>query len=282
MLQLATQPGWFYTSQQSTNLTVWSYSTNSYANGTSLSWTNLIAPTDSQRFYRVSVNPPNPVVVTNYHSWNNVVSVNNGIVEALISPTDGRVQQFRFLGDTNGALWENSALYGQAPNNANGYNNFGGDKAWPSPQAAWGWPPPTGFDGSSDTVSFSNGVVTLVTPVDSTYNIQATRVIELLFDEPVMRVTTTFKRIGTSSMNGTLGVWIDCQSVVDSSSRCYVPVPALSIFRNGYTTTGSTYFTTQLPPNFIDTNKLISFSMPAAATRSWGSTAAPWCWWDQP
>ena len=221
-----------------------------------MSWTNPVSSSDTARFFRVSVNAPNPAVSTNYHSWNNVISVNNGLVEALIVPTNGRVQQFRFLGDTTGALWENSALHGQAPSGY--YPNFGGDKAWPSPQSVWNWPPPKGFDGSSDTVSFTNGIVTLVTPVDSTYSIQTTRIIELLFNEPVMRIRTIFKRTATSTKTN-LGVWIDCQTTITNTSRCYVPVPSPSIFPSGYTTNGSTYFTATLPAVLTNTNGVISF-----------------------
>ena len=220
---------------------------------------------------RPPVNGPNTAVETNYHSWTNVVSVNNGLVEALVNPTDGRVQQFRFVGDTDGALWENSQLYGKAPGGGFGYNNFGGDKAWPSPQSAWGWPPPRGFDGRANAVSLSNGVVTLVTQVDTRYKIQVTRNIELLINQPVMRITTIFERTAeTSQTSNELGVWIDCQAAVSSDSRCYVPVPSPSIFTNGYTTTGSAQFTAVLPPTFTNTNGLISFSMPPAGNQKLG------------
>ena len=79
-------------------------------------------------------NTPSTAVFTNYHGWNDSVSVNNGVVEAIIVPADGRVQQFRFLGDTNGAFWEDSRLYGRTPSGF--YRSFGGDKAWPSPSRA--------------------------------------------------------------------------------------------------------------------------------------------------
>lgn len=214
---------------------------------------------------------PKTALLPEYHSWTNVVSVNNGLVEALVNPADGRVQQFRFVGDTNGALWENPALYGRTPGNGFGYNNFGGDKAWPSPQSAWGWPPPKGFDGRTNTVSFTNGAVTLVTSVDPKYKIQVTRNIELLPNQPVMKITTIFERTAETSLtNNELGVWIDCQAAVSTDSRCYVPVPSPSIFPNGYTTTGSAQFTTTLPPAFTDTNGLVSFSMPPSGNQKLG------------
>ncbi len=56
-------------------------------------------------------------------------------------------------------------------------------------------------------------------------------------------------------------MWIDCQATVASDSRCYVPVPASSIFPNGYTTTGSAQFTAALPLGFTNANGLISFGV---------------------
>ncbi len=203
-----------------------------------------------------TVSAPTSAVFTNYHGWSNSVSVNNGVVEAVIVPAVGRVQQFRFAGDTNGVLWENSRMWGRTSSGF--YPNFGGDKAWPSPQSEWGWPPPKGFDGTVNTVSFTNGIVTLVTPVDATYGIRTTRIIELVPNEPVMEIRTIFERTAESSKTN-LGVWIDCQATVTSDSRCYVPVPSPSIFQNGYTTTGSAQFTAALPAGFTNANGLISF-----------------------
>src|SRR6185369_6700734 len=108
------------------------------------------------------------LVVTNYANWTNCVLLNNGAVEAVIVPGTGRVLQFRFLGTTNGAFWENRNLYGQtaSPTSWNTEGSFGGDKSWPSPQSDWAWPPPTGFDGSPNQVLVTNGVVVLSSPED--------------------------------------------------------------------------------------------------------------------
>ncbi|HEV8490923.1 MAG TPA: hypothetical protein VGR76_01580, partial [Candidatus Angelobacter sp.] len=171
---------------------------------------------------RAAANGPPTVTMTNYHSWSNVVSVNNGLVEVLVNPTIGRAQQFRFVGNTNGAFWENSDFYGTVPNNSFRYNNYGGDKAWPSPQSAWGWPPPKGFDGRTNALIVSNSTVMLVTPEDSRYKIQATRIIELLPNEPVMRITTIFERTAPTTLtNNELGVWVDCEAAASSESRFY-------------------------------------------------------------
>ena len=262
LFQLTTQSNWFYTFQQSADFTNWVYAADYYANSNSLSWTNSIATNVTGRFFRVSVNPPNNAAYTNYHSWNNSVTVNNGLVEAVIVPTIGRVQQFRFLGDTNGALWEDPSLWGQNPSTTS-YKNFGGDKAWPAPQYGWApgwWPPPTGFDGTTETGSFTNGIVTLLSQTDARYGLHVTRTMELLFNEPVMRISTVFTRTTSTSMiNSNFGVWIDCQAAVTNTSRCYVPVPSPSIFAIGYTLTGDAYFGTNLPVNYTNVNGLISF-----------------------
>jgi hypothetical protein len=207
-------------------------------------------------------------VVTNYHSWGNSVSVNNGIVEAIIVPTIGRVQQFHFVGDTNNAFWEDPTLYGQFPTNGN-YKGWGSDKAWPAAQNSWNptWPPGN-FDTMTNSGAFTNGIVTMVGQVDSRFGIRTTRTIELLFNEPVMRVTTTFQRVNTPSPNSLLSsniaVWIDCQANVTTNSRCYVPVPSPTIFTNastyGYTTNQvDAFFGPGFTNNFTDTNGLISF-----------------------
>jgi hypothetical protein len=272
LFQLPTQAGWFYTFQQSADLANWSYLTNSFGDGTTLNWTNSMA-TNGVNFYRVTVNAPNTTILTNYHSWNNSISLNNGIVEAVIVPTIGRVQQFRFLGDTNNAFFEDSTLYGQTPA-TNTYKGWGADKAWPAAQNSWlpTWPP-TNFDRMTQTGAITNGVVTMTSQVDSTFGIRITRVIQLLFNEPVMQIQTTFDRVATPArtlINSNIAVWIDCQANVSMSSRCYVPVPSPSIFVNGYTTTGDAFFGPAFTTNFTSANGLISFGPDSARSHKLG------------
>jgi len=200
--------------------------------------------------------------------------LNNGLVEAVIVPSAGRVLQFRFSGSTNGAFWENRTLYGQTatPTSWNNEGSFGGDKAWPSPQSDWGWPPPSGFDGSPCQASISNGVITLSSPEDPTYRIRVTRIIELKFDEPVMRIRTIFKRTSATTMtNQQLGTWVIAQ--VKDPQGCYVPVPQPSIFPNGYYQLG-----TGLPAQFRNTNGVISFTRDPAAAHKLGFDAGMLVW----
>jgi hypothetical protein len=127
----------------------------------------------------------------------------------------------------------------------------------------------------TNAVSFANGLVTnMVIQADSRFGIRATRIVELLFNEPVMRIRTIFARTVTPAPSSLLGsniaVWIDCQANVSMSSRCYVPVPSPSIFANGYTLTNDAYFGPSLPVNYSNANGLISFGPDTAASHKVG------------
>ena len=274
LLQIGSQPGLFYTLQHSADLANWSSVTTDFATSNALTWNGALGATTPAEFFRAKVNSPNRAVVTDYHGWTNAVLLNNGLVEAAIIPNAGRVLQFRFLGSTNGPIWENPTLSGQTATSSswNTEGSFGGDKAWPSPQSAWGWPPPAGFDGLPDQIGITNGFVTLISPVDSAYQIRMTRTIELAFDEPVMRITTVFRRVAaTASTNNQLGIWIITQT--QDPSRCFVPLRSNSVFTAGYHQLG-----TGLPAEFQNTNGLISFARDTAASHKLGFDADSLVW----
>ena len=273
-LRISSQPGWFYTVQRSADLTNWSSITTLFANSNVLTWSDSLAVAPMAGFFRAKVNSPNQPVTANYNGWTNAVLLNNGLVEAVIVPNAGRVLQFRFLGTTNGPFWENSTMSGQTatPSSWNTEGAFGGDKAWPSPQSAWGWPPPAGFDGSPDQVGITNGIVTLTSAVDTSYQVRTTRIVELAFNEPVMRITTIFHRLAaTAQTNNQLGIWIITQ--VRDPVRCFIPVPSPSVFTDGYHQLGS-----GLPAQFQATNGLISFSRDPVASHKLGFDANSLVW----
>ena len=273
-LQVSSQPGLFYTLQRSADLANWSFVTTIFANSTGLMWTGSLGGVPRGEFFRAKVNAPNRAVVTNYNGWTNAVLLNNGLVEAVIVPNAGRVLQFRFLGATNGPFWENLTMYGQSatPSSWNTPGAFGGDKAWPSPQSDWGWPPPAGFDGSPNLVEITNGVVVLTNSVDSAYQVRTTRIVELAFDEPVMRITTVFDRVAaTARTNNLVGIWTIAQ--VQDPVRCFVPVRSQSVFAAGYHQLG-----TGLPAQFQNTNGLISFGRDPIASHKLGFDADSLVW----
>jgi hypothetical protein len=270
------QAGNYYTMQSSSNLLNWTSLTPSYAGGTSLSWTNPVPSQPRAQFFRTQVNPTNLAVITNYHGWNNAIYLSNGLVEAFIVPNAGRVMQFRFAGTTNGPFWENPLLYGQTSTSTNWNTTgaFGGDKSWPAPQSNWtgGWPPPTGFDGSPYTYGITNGIVTITSPIDTTYRIQVTRTIQLEFNQPVMVINTVFKRYTSASQTNNVGIWTITQ--VSDPVGIYVPVPSNSIFAP----TNYLQRMSVLPPNWTSTSNLISFTRNLTAECELGFDAGSLAW----
>jgi len=157
---------------------------------------------------------PDSITVTRlrYHGWPDSILVGNGLVEAVIVPAIGRVMQYRLAGAAEGPIWENASLRGRLHDPASmEWSNFGGDKAWPSPQSDWPrtirrtWPPPGGFDSRPMQASVEGTAVTLTSPVDPDYGIRVRRRIELAADRPVMTITTRYEKVDRPSQE--VAVW---------------------------------------------------------------------------
>jgi len=210
-----------------------------------------------------------------YNGWTNAATLSNGKIEAVVVPEIGRLIQIRFAGSTNGVFWESARLRGQAagPSNYRGDASFGGDKAWPAPQSDWNWPPVVGFDCAAYTSSISGGAVTITGPVDATFGIQVTRTVELVPDQPVVKVKTTYKRLAETKMLAKpVGIWIDTQ--VKDPVRVFAPKPAKSEFTNSY----SILQGRGVPPDFQDASGLISFTRDKAASHKLGFDGGALVW----
>jgi hypothetical protein len=225
-----------------------------------------------------NLNRPNPAVVTNYNGWTNAILMSNGKVEAVVVPEAGRVMQFRFAGSTNGPFWENPALAGETstPANWSTPGAMGGDKAWPAPSSDWPrhtpWSPPFGFDGSPYTSQITNGTVTLTGVVDADYQIRVTRTIELDPAQPMMRITTVFRRMAAPLRIKPLSVWVVTQ--VQDAEGYYVPVPARTLFPGtAYVQMGQ-----GMPAQFKNTNGLISFTRDLGASHQLAFEANSLAW----
>lgn len=160
--------------------------------------------------------PQDPATRGAYHGWTDAIRLGNGVVEAVIVPSIGRVMQFQFAGEDDGPLWENPALAGgTASPGAREWANYGGDKIWPAPQTGWSevigraWPPPAGFDGLPMKVELAGSGVTLISAVDAAFGVRTLRRIELRPDRPVMTITTTFEKIAGDPVE--IGVWVITQ-----------------------------------------------------------------------
>jgi len=159
---------------------------------------------------------PGNVIRIDYHGWTDALLLRNSVVEAVIVPSIGRVMQFRFAGSQEGPFWENDKLLGTKPDaESTDWANFGGDKAWPAPQANWpqiasrGWPPPGGFDGLPQEAVVEGPAVILVSPVDPSFGIGMRRRIELRPGQPVMTITTRYEKASGPPVE--VSVWIITQ-----------------------------------------------------------------------
>ena len=178
----------------------------------------------------------------NYHGWTNSILLSNTRQdEVVIVPEIGRIMQFRLHG-VGDVIWENEALRGRVPEWNEGdwrktdWVNFGGDKAWPSPEGDWtkftkrGWRPPPAFDGMQWESKIKREAVVMTSPVDPYYGIRVTRRVELNSTVPVLTVTTTYERV--SGEPAKIGIWVITQ--FRDPVGVFVPVPENSRFTNGY------------------------------------------------
>jgi hypothetical protein len=176
------------------------------------------------------------VTQQSHRGWHDAVIVGNGLVEAVIVPSVGRVMQFRFAGETDGPFWENDRLAGQTmpakPWEA-AHGSFGGDKTWPAPQSLWNWPPPDVFDAAplAFRVTADRAVV-LTSPVSARFGIRTERRVTLDRKEPVMRIETSYEKVSGDPVE--VGVWIITQA--KDPEAVFLPVPADSKFPAGTTT----------------------------------------------
>jgi hypothetical protein len=226
-----------------------------------------------------SAAPPTGVVVvrqTNYHGWAGAYHLSNGKVEAVVVPALGRVMQFGFVGE-EGVFWENRALDGQPLSwEAPEWMNFGGDKAWPSPEADWskftkrpGWHPPPAFDGLPMRGQLDGTDLVLISEVDPFYGVRVYRRVHLAPDQPVMVITTTFERVSGEQAN--FGIWVVTQ--LREPVGVYVPLPAKPTMPRGYR-----LLTKDAPPSLKVERGLLSLTRNPAAPHKIGTEADTLLW----
>lgn len=172
-----------------------------------------------------------------YHGWSDCYLISNGRVEAVVVPAIGRVMQLRLAGEAEGAFWENRALDGQLHDAASSdWVNFGGDKCWPAPQALWiehqgrDWPPPVDFGARHVTALVNARGVVVKSPVDPGFGIQVERRIELDAVQPIMRITTEYRKLSGSAIR--VGIWTITQ-MKEPERVCFL-LPAASKFAAGF------------------------------------------------
>lgn len=193
---------------------------------------------------------------TNYHGWKDSIWVSNGKLEAIIVPSAGRVMQLRLAGQEDGPFWENETLYGQPANPQGGvWQDFGGERVWPSPQSGWStimstnWPPPVGFDGSAAEAVIDGWIVTLVYPTDPEFGIQVTRRIELVPGKPVMEILTHYKKLEQRTIDA--GIWVMTQ--LKDPVALFARIPITSSYPQGFQPMSG-----RVPPSLKIRDRLLS------------------------
>lgn len=243
----------------------WKPLTTSYATNSGTLLDDYPFTGESSAYYRVRIDAPSAVNYAAFRGWAGAVHLSNDLVTATVVPEIGRIMDFGFSG-SNGVFWADRALDGHP---ASSWPNFGGDKAWPAPQSNWGWPPPTGFDGSSYAISDNGAEVVLRSPVDATFGIQVTRCIRLIPNEPIMRVTTIFEQI--TGVTNDVSIWVVTQ--MQSPERMFFPVADNSILANGWQNLGK-----PTPPDLVVSNNLVSFSRDTLTAHKVGADSDRLLW----
>jgi hypothetical protein len=211
-----------------------------------------------------------------YHGWNEAFVISNGKAEAVVVPEIGRIMQFRFAGEEDGPFWENRSLDGRAPNpQSSEWINFGGDKTWPAPQAAWakmtgrGWPPPQAFDSMPVRAVMTNQDLILISKVDPHYGIQTERRISLSPVNAQMKIETIYHKVEGAPVR--VSIWVITQ--LRDPDRMFIPVPLGSIFASGYNKQSDF-----LPANLARNGDLLACTRGAKDSTKIGSDAGRLVW----
>lgn len=157
---------------------------------------------------------------TGYGPWPNAHLVASTVAEVVVVPEIGRVMQFRLAGDHDGPLWDNAAL--AVAEGSAVWRNYGGDKAWPAPQAKWeeqtgsSWPPPRGFDGAGCVARRDGASLVLESPTDADFGISVERRITLEAASARLTITTRYRKHEGSPVE--VAVWVVTQVKAGLSS----------------------------------------------------------------
>jgi hypothetical protein len=143
-----------------------------------------------------------------YHGWSGVYRLTNGTVDLIFVPQIGRILRYGYVGERN-VLWENAALAGKTTDLSRAgadWQNYGGDKLWPAPQSAWGWPPDPVSDSGAQTVQVLPNKTLLVTgPVSVKYGVRFQREITLNPSGTGVTLRNTMTNVGSDTKEW--GIW---------------------------------------------------------------------------
>jgi hypothetical protein len=163
--------------------------------------------------------PDVTVKTESYKIWPGSFRISNGIVDVVVVPQIGRIMRFGDIGQRN-LLFEALLVNGEPPSGG-GWRNWGGDKVWPAPQDAWGWPPETEYDGTAwEAHAIPNGVEMASKTASSKLGVRFKRTILLKKGARTAEIRSTL--INASGKTVRFAAWEVCQ--VDDPTVCILPI----------------------------------------------------------
>ncbi len=170
-----------------------------------------------------------------YKGWDDCTLLTNKVVELIFVPQIGRIMRYGYVGEAN-LLWENEALAGKTTDlkavNAD-WQNYGGDKLWPAPQAVWGWPPDPVMDSGAHTIkTLSGNRVQTMGQKSPKHNLRFRR--EITLDTKGTGVTFVNSVFNTGEKEAEWSVWEVAQVV--SPNVVIMPLHKGGKFPTGYYT----------------------------------------------
>lgn len=159
------------------------------------------------------------VTAETYKIWPDSFRIRNGIIDVVVVPQIGRIMRFGEIGQRN-LLFEAEILNGEPPSGG-GWKNWGGDKVWPAPQDAWGWPPEPEYDGAAWVAHvIPNGVEMNSKKASSKLGVRFRRTIRVKRGSRTAEIQSTL--INESGKPVRFAAWDVCQ--VDDPTICILPI----------------------------------------------------------
>jgi alpha-glucosidase len=181
--------------------------------------------------------PPGAKVTrADFHGWE-ALFIRNQAAEVVVVPAIGRIVRFALRDGDASPFWLHPKLGADLSADPNGWINYGGDKAWPAPQADWpkvtgrGWPPPAAFDSAPHQARVDGNRIELVSGVDPGFGTRVRRTIALDDTRPVLTVETTYEKVQGEPVS--TAVWTITQ--LAAPERLAVLLPPHATPAQGYT-----------------------------------------------
>lgn len=168
-----------------------------------------------------------------FEGWQGAYRLSNGVVDLVFVPQIGRIMRFGYVGGAN-LLWNRPEMRGRVTDFSRPvteWNNYGGDKLWPSPQSAWTWPPDPALESSPQAVRVADDNHLIVTSQPSSqYGIRFQRDIALAETGATATVRNTMMNVSDRPVHW--GIWEVTQ--LDAPAGVTIPLNSKGRFPQGY------------------------------------------------